>query len=430
MSEVNRALPKCSDQAVISFFRRVEEKLQFQPFQLRLYGSSTGINMEDGASIIERLSVGYSHSIEYISAHRPNQNPNVSGASLTFFRGASKLERSGSYAIEPSLISDSLRIVQNAITPNEALILNDLVDEELIGKVAPQLQGKLESSDLRDLVTSHHQLITALHQQMVEVGNKYAAARIHLEDEISDRKKQLDEAASIRLKELEVEHAGKLAALDSERSRLAERQELLDDRDNTHVRREIRKQLKEQLASYRDKFELTSGTRKLRQPVTVAVAVIEAICLTYLSYFLYAYPNEGVDIWSRLYVWVKTFALSFLAVGTAVWYLRWLTQWSNRHADAEFQLKQLELDVDRASWVVETAFEWKSSQESSIPESLLAAISRNLFDAAGSKTDKEESPLDHLASALLGEASKARIKLAGGHEVDFERKALKQAGQG
>jgi hypothetical protein len=28
------------------------------------------------------------------------------------------------------------------------------------------------------------------------------------------------------------------------------------------------------------------------------------------------------------------------------------------HASAEFLLKQFELDIDRASWVVETAMEW------------------------------------------------------------------------
>ena len=41
----------------------------------------------------------------------------------------------------------------------------------------------------------------------------------------------------------------------------------------------------------------------------------------------------------------------------AVFYIRWNDQWLRQHADEEFRMRQLELDIDRASWITELALE-------------------------------------------------------------------------
>ena len=131
--------------------------------------------------------------------------------------------------------------------------------------------------------------------------------------------------------------------------------------------------------------------------------------------------------WDRLVVAIKGLTLTALAGGIFVWYLRWLNHWSSRHADGEFQLRQTELDIDRASWVVETALEWKNSQQSAIPDSLLSSISRNLFQKPGEFDERDgPSAADQLASALLGEASKVKLNI-GGNEVELTRQGIKRA---
>jgi hypothetical protein len=105
-----------------------------------------------------------------------------------------------------------------------------------------------------------------------------------------------------------------------------------------------------------------------------------------------------------------------------------MTRWSDRHAEAEFQLKQLELDMDRASWVVETAFEWKSRENNAIPGHLLEAVSRNLFARSDQREEISAHPVDQLASALLGQAAHAKLNI-GGHEIEFGRGALRKAGK-
>ena len=64
---------------------------------------------------------------------------------------------------------------------------------------------------------------------------------------------------------------------------------------------------------------------------------------------------------------------------TIIFYIRWNDSWFRQHADEEFQLKRFELDIDRASWVVEMALEWKDEKGTEIPEELIERFTENLF---------------------------------------------------
>jgi hypothetical protein len=89
-----------------------------------------------------------------------------------------------------------------------------------------------------------------------------------------------------------------------------------------------------------------------------------------------------------LYIlFAKISFLSLAVIGIVAWYLRWLNRWFEQHAAAEFNLKQFELDVDRASWVVETSMEWRASEHGVIPSHLLDSITRNLFSRHQAQED-------------------------------------------
>jgi len=123
---------------------------------------------------------------------------------------------------------------------------------------------------------------------------------------------------------------------------------------------------------------------------------------------------------------VKPFGLTFVAVGTAFFYLRWLNRWFEQHAQAEFKLKQFQLDIERASWLVETALDWDAKQEKELPKELLEGLSRNLFSFDDEKIDQVRHPVDELASALMGTASRVKLNLAG-NEVELDGKRLNKA---
>jgi hypothetical protein len=83
------------------------------------------------------------------------------------------------------------------------------------------------------------------------------------------------------------------------------------------------------------------------------------------------------------------------------------------------------LDIDRASWVVETA--WRRDQQAEIPAPLLEGITRSLFSDRNDAAQAHSAP-DDLASALVGNASQLKLKM-GGNELNFDRKGIAGLGK-
>jgi hypothetical protein len=107
-----------------------------------------------------------------------------------------------------------------------------------------------------------------------------------------------------------------------------------------------------------------------------------------------------------------------------VYFIKWNNSWFQRHADEEFRLKRLEIDVDRASWIVEMALEWKERGHSEIPLPLIEKLSANIFET-GDRRPEEKSPADQLASAILGESAKLKLMTTFG-EIELDRKGIKE----
>ncbi|MBA2434065.1 MAG: hypothetical protein H0V54_03085 [Chthoniobacterales bacterium] len=112
-------------------------------------------------------------------------------------------------------------------------------------------------------------------------------------------------------------------------------------------------------------------------------------------------------------------------IATIVFYIRWNDRWFRSHADEEFRLKRLDLDVDRASWVVEMALEWKDEEGKQIPSGLLDRLTTNLFkiDDPG---EQVRHPTEDLASALLGASSALKLQIPGVGEASLNRKGIRE----
>ena len=115
------------------------------------------------------------------------------------------------------------------------------------------------------------------------------------------------------------------------------------------------------------------------------------------------------------------FTAAFLLGGW--FFIKWNDRWFRQHADAEFMLKQYELDVRRASWVVEMALEWAEEQETELPPGLLDHLARNLFVHPHQAHDEDETPTD-LPSLLFGAASRMNLKTPL-VDLEVDRKGLK-----
>jgi hypothetical protein len=108
---------------------------------------------------------------------------------------------------------------------------------------------------------------------------------------------------------------------------------------------------------------------------------------------------------------------------TAAFYVRWNDAWFRQHADEEFRLKRLDLDIDRAHYVVEMLLEWNEQKGTTIPEELIKSLTASLFTTA--ESDVVRHPYEDLANALLGASAGLRMTPSG-FEVALNRKGLQK----
>lgn len=127
-----------------------------------------------------------------------------------------------------------------------------------------------------------------------------------------------------------------------------------------------------------------------------------------------------VDRTHLFWLWGRFTLFSFGLVGTILYYIKWQNRWAEQHIVSEFQLQQFYIDVNRANWVIESCLEWRKETASVIPKELLVSITTGLFVNNQAEPERVIHPADELASALLGTASKLKLKV-GDSELDFDK---------
>jgi hypothetical protein len=310
-------------------------------------------------------------------------------------------------------------------------IIGDL--SNALGAFEPQrtVSGIL-TQDQQNLLAIHSSTLERLEHLNEELIRGSEEFRRNAEKDFQERSDKLEEKFNERTAALNTGIDKQREELSKKRDELAQRTREIDDRQNTHVRREIRKDILGEIQKRTEEFKLTKGTNRLRWPVHIISAVLllslGAANIIYGIELTNLIEKGGTDNTLALSILASKQALLSIAFGaTAVFYIRWLTAWSREHASTEFALKKFQLDIERASWVVETALEWKDTKDSTIPSELLEPISRNLF-LDSSEPINDLHPADELASALLGTASKVRIR-AGDSELEYNNRDIKKAGK-
>lgn len=268
--------------------------------------------------------------------------------------------------------------------------------------------------------------LEALNEQLIRGSEEF---RKTVEKDYRERSKELEGKFDERTTELNSQIDEKRAALIDREEKLAKRIQDVDDRQNTHVRRELRTEILDEIRKRTNEFKLTKGTNNLRWPIhLVCLALVGALGASAIYYAIESIKALSANPVSNVALMVlvsKQLLLSGAFGASVVFYVRWMNTWFSQHATTEFQLRQFQLDIERASWVVETALEWKDAKGSTIPSELLGPISNNLFGSNEEATG-EATPADELASALLGTASKVRLNVAGS-ELELDGKKLGKA---
>jgi hypothetical protein len=256
--------------------------------------------------------------------------------------------------------------------------------------------------------------LEALSQRLIEQNAAYrqevdvaaAADRRQLREQLEEERRLAAEREQASMEVLKVREAKLAAQLND-----------IDDRSNTHARRQIRSDLKKVLADRSTAFELSKATNSKRLPI-------------HWLFGLWIITSGALVIRTILGGVATPWAIGELAasalslIGSTAFYIRWNDNWAREHAQEEFRMRRLDLDVDRASWVVEVALEWKEEKGNQIPPELLDRLTNNLF-SEGAKLDRARHPIEDLSAALLGASTALKLGLPGG-ELSIDRKGIQR----
>lgn len=372
--------------------------------------------------------------------------------------------RGGQFGAEQkSAIFDEIVLTQHShqaggLTDEQRLSVASLIDREL----CPVNIGRVIGSD----ATEAQAQLMAIHQATFE---RLEGLNEKLIVESVEYRKRLDERYEERIKIADAEYAEKKLTADRdanaaiERAREKEEEfhsklKAIDDRDNTHVRREIRERMLSDIKQRIEKFGVSLATQRKRNPVMGGIFILFFSFLILLNWTGYEIHEMNQQYYSNLeairnistwgpekakemglspetiakvaatdvdrthifWLWGRFAIFSFGLVGTILYYVKWQNRWAEKHIDSEFSLQQFYIDVNRANWVIESCLEWKKETNSPIPKELLSGITNGLFVNSQTEPDRVVHPADELASALLGTASKLRLKV-GDNEIDFDK---------
>ncbi len=265
---------------------------------------------------------------------------------------------------------------------------------------------RLREEQLSRLETLTHKLVKETHDY-----------RIRLDAETAKHKQELTAS-------YEKAHKERTAALQSREQELDRHRQELDDRSARHARREQSRVLQKKISDRSQKFTLTPETQRKRWPVHFLFLVLLLLSGALVLRSLLAPPTamEGLPLWlelGRLPLGLLGFAL------TAIFYIRWNDQWFRQHAEEEFRLQQLALDVDRAGYTTEMLLEWQEDKGGEMPSVMVDRLTAGLFTNQA-KTKRVRHPSEDALATLLKAASNVRIDVPTIGEVSLTGRQIRR----
>lgn len=306
---------------------------------------------------------------------------------------------------EPVEFAKLIAAVQKHLGVNSLLNIGNL-----LGPAATQ------HFEAREIALARLEKMSANLLEEMEEGRK------RRDQEFEAKERELASRFEQSRKEQEAATTARQSELDLRAAELDDLRKELDDRAAKHARQQHYKDIKEKVKNWSEKFNVTEGTNQLRASVFWFTVVLLLLFGGLAGVFLFQ-SFTAQDTTVLVAAIVKQVTFTALFVSTGYFFIRWNNQWFQRHADEEFRLKRMELDIDRASWFVEMAFEWRDEKGEGIPPEVIERLTQGLFAEKG--TDHVVEPADSLAHVLLG-AARFKVKLPDGTEVEYDRKAIER----
>ncbi|MFN4042671.1 hypothetical protein [Limnobacter sp.] len=420
MSEQRIKVPRAADKSIIDCFKELAKHTGTEKINV----TALGFNSIGSVDLIGETPEVINLLIKKNSAIIESVSMNFPGLGISFYRGGHYQPQEKSGIFDEIVLRQGS---QGVVDPKVAIEIVTTINRRL--KAFDPNRSSSASTDAHAHFDAIHisniERLESLNENLVKNTHDY---RIQLDREFGEKIDKAEEVLEEKRKQLEAEYLAKEERLKREFDELDKKKKELDDSSNTHARREIRRDILKEIKARQTKYSLTEGTNKLRMPIAIAMLGLIAIFVALGSVSAKEFYEvlQGNDINKIVIAGVKQAIYSAGAIGSIIFMIRWMNRWFELHSQSEFELKNFELDMERASWLVETSLEWKDAKGTAIPPELLQSLSNNLFSKEKEKLDPLHHPADQLASALMGSASSIKIK-AGDSLIEIDPKKLAKA---
>lgn len=430
-------LPKQNDKKIIEIIKKIIDEIDFHVTGSIITGSVFSKNIDDS---LENKTKEFTSKTFLIS----NFNLDIGNHSFKFSRAD---ERSPNPFIDKIEIHADRNYVHNNKTPideNAYIKICKIIYEDF-GAINLYKNIELQSGkDAAQIATLHNQTLQRLEETNLNLIQQLQSYRNDIDNQKIEYQKSLDANFLDRKKILHDEIEAEKNNIRIENEKIQNIKKELDDKSNTHARRQIRKEIFEEIKRRQEKFTLTSSTQRMRMPIKAAFIMLISVLLLLSFYTAIQIAHlEGFGInltntkettiiesnnqfnWQfLLLIFKQTISIAAL-IGIFIMYIRWEDRWMQTHADNEFHLKRFALDIERANWLVETGLEWKEAKGNAMPQELMLSLSKNLFEDEKSSQEEKIKPLNQLASSIIGSASLVKLR-AGDSEIEINPNKLKK----
>ncbi len=345
----------------------------------------------------------------------------VANYSVSFKKGGTAF----SLHIKRDAGADEVTISFNSTNPSDCVAFTHLVQSHFPTFDQHEAIDKILGTELSEFYRQREQSLMRLEelsQKVIEQNEEY---RRRTDAELNENRKKLQEDFDARRDELQKDTEAKIEAVRKREDTLEERIKDLDDRSNKHARRQIQKDIKKLTGQRSNEFKLTKGTVSKRNIIHATfILVMSAMIASIMQSFIVLKSSPDPQNTLELYYPIKIAFSTLALIAMGLYYIRWNDNWFKRHADEEFNIKRFELDIDRASWVVEMALEWQKDTQGELPKGLLDKLTTNLFEPI-ERAGSAKHPYEDIIPAILGASSELDINLPMAN-VRVDRKGTNQ----
>jgi hypothetical protein len=290
---------------------------------------------------------------------------------------------------------------------------------------------------LRNREAQVNKFQTSIEEAATVFAEEMGKTRREIDADIKARREALDAEHTARIEALEQADAKRRETFEQQRQQITEqldaRKAELDEREKhleaLSYQDERRKQIaaiKADLQNLESNFTLSEGTSSKRTALSIFATVLVVFTGGLFAYTMYSTVQLIDDaVTGPQLAWLIIKQLTSLSAfaASSIFFIRWFQRWFDKHAEEEFRLKRLKLDLSRAGWLVETTLDWKDQTKEDLSPLLVERLSHGLF-MAEETTHEPIHPTDQLASALLGASSRVSVKTPGG-DIEIDRKGIK-----